>query len=298
MLKIENLNKSFGEKQVLFDINLTAKDGHIVGLIGKNGSGKTTLFHSILKFVKYQGQILIDGKPFDSNDYNQVGYLPEERSLMPKETVFQQVAFLASLKGMKKSEIKEKLVDWMNTLQVKGAPYDKIKTLSKGNHQKVQLIATLIHQPNFIILDEPFSGLDPVNVDLMKKMILEQKKRGATIIFSDHDMRNVEELCDDVVMINDGHVVLEGSVNEIRESYGLTRLYIRTERSEEEILNLEGVKSVTRFNDGRYRLILEDAKYGRKLFEQLSEGQYLRTFDQEPPTLNEIFKLKVDEENE
>lgn len=298
MLRIEKLNKSFGNKQVLFDVNLTANDGHIVGLIGKNGSGKTTLFHSILNFVKYQGKISLDDKPFSSEDYDQIGYLPEERSLMPKETILQQVSFLASLKGMETSDIKKQLPEWMKSLRVKGQLNDKIKSLSKGNQQKVQMIATLIHQPNFIILDEPFSGLDPVNVDLMKQMILEQKRRGATIIFSDHDMRNVEELCDDVVMINDGRVVLNGSVNEIRESFGLTRVYVRTDRSQDELKKLEGVKSVELLNDGRFKLILEDDKYGKAIFEELSNGQYVRTFDQEPPTLNEIFKMKVGESHE
>lgn len=217
---------------------------------------------------------------------------------MPKETILQQVSFLASLKGMETSDIKKQLPEWMKSLRVKGQLNDKIKSLSKGNQQKVQMIATLIHQPNFIILDEPFSGLDPVNVDLMKQMILEQKRRGATIIFSDHDMRNVEELCDDVVMINDGRVVLNGSVNEIRESFGLTRVYVRTDRSQDELKKLEGVKSVELLNDGRYKLILEDDKYGQAIFEELSNGQYVRTFDQEPPTLNEIFKMKVGKNHE
>lgn len=298
MLKVEHLNKSFGSKQVLFDVNFQANDGKIVGLVGKNGSGKTTLFHSILNFVSYQGEILIDGKKFNSQDYNRVGYLPEERSLMPKETIMQQVTFLARLKGMEDSQIKKSLPDWMKWLSVKGSVNDKIKTLSKGNQQKVQMIATLIHEPQLIILDEPFSGLDPVNVELMKQMILEQKRRGATIIFSDHDMRNVEELCDDVVMINDGHIVLNGTVNDIRNNFGLTRLYVRTDKDEKQLESLAGVKSVTRLNDGRYKLILEDAKYGREIFEKLSDGQYMQTFDQEPPTLNEIFRMKAGENHE
>ena len=293
MLEIRNLNKSCANKQVLFNINLIANNGRILGLLGKNGSGKTTLFHSILKFVSYQGQILIDGKPFGAQDYNQVGYLPEERSLMPKETVLNQVQFLASLKGMQTSEIKKQLPEWMSRLGVRGYINDKIKSLSKGNQQKIQMIATLIHQPKLIILDEPFSGLDPVNVDLMKQVILEEKRQGATIIFSDHNMRNVEELCDDVVMINDGHIVLNGHVNEIRASWGLNRIYVRTDWSKDELLALDGVQSVELLNDGKYKLILEDAKYGHEIFDKLSNGQYLQTFDQEPPTLNEIFKLKA-----
>ncbi len=298
MLQVENLNKSFGSKQVLFDINFQADNGKILGLIGKNGSGKTTLFHSILKFVKYQGKIIIDGQPFSSRDYNSVGYLPEERSLMPKLTVLEQVSFLASLKGMKKDEVKSDLQDWMQKLEVKGQITDKIKSLSKGNQQKIQLIATLIHQPNLIILDEPFSGLDPVNVEIIKEVILQEKKRGATILFSDHDMSNVEELCDDVVMINNGHIVLSGAVNDVRNNFGLTRLFIRTDLNLDNVKNLPGVEDAILQNNGIYKLWLTDASYGEEIFNTLSHGKYLQTFDQEPPTLDEIFKMKAGEENE
>lgn len=298
MLQVENLNKSFGSKQVLFDINFKADNGKILGLIGKNGSGKTTLFHSILKFVKYQGTITIDGHSFSSRDYNSVGYLPEERSLMPKLTVLEQVSFLASLKGMKKDEVKHDLQDWMQKLEVKGQITDKIKSLSKGNQQKIQLIATLIHQPNLIILDEPFSGLDPVNVEIIKEVILQEKKRGATILFSDHDMSNVEELCDDVVMINNGHIVLNGAVNDVRNNFGLTRLFIRTNLNLDNVKNLPGVENAILQNNGIYKLWLTNASYGKEIFNTLSHGKYLQTFDQEPPTLDEIFKMKAGEENE
>ncbi|MFR4953457.1 MAG: ABC transporter ATP-binding protein [Lactobacillus paragasseri] len=298
MLQVKNLNKSFGSKQVLFDINFKADNGKILGLIGKNGSGKTTLFHSILKFVKYQGKITIDNHSFSSRDYNSVGYLPEERSLMPKLTVLDQVSFLASLKGMKKDTVKHDLQDWMQKLEVKGKTTDKIKSLSKGNQQKIQLIATLIHQPNLIILDEPFSGLDPVNVEIIKNVILQEKRRGATIIFSDHDMSNVEELCDDVVMINNGHLVLNGMVNEVRNNFGLTRLFIRTDLGLAEVKKLPGVENVILQNNGIYKLWLAAANYGQEIFKILSHGEYLQTFDQEPPTLDEIFKLKAGENNE
>ncbi len=298
MLQVENLNKSFGSKQVLFDINFKADNGKILGLIGKNGSGKTTLFHSILKFVKYQGTITIDGHSFSSRDYNSVGYLPEERSLMPKLTVLEQVSFLASLKGMKKDEVKHDLQDWMQKLEVKGQITDKIKSLSKGNQQKIQLIATLIHQPNLIILDEPFSGLDPVNVEIIKEVILQEKKRGATILFSDHDMSNVEELCDDVVMINNGHIVLNGAVNDVRNNFGLTRLFIRTDLNLDNVKNLPGVENAILQNNGIYKLWLTNASYGEEIFNMLSHGKYLQTFDQEPPTLDEIFKMKAGEDNE
>ena len=232
------------------------------------------------------------------DSYNSVGYLPEERSLMPKLTVLDQVSFLASLKGMKKDTVKHDLQDWMQKLEVKGKTTDKIKSLSKGNQQKIQLIATLIHQPNLIILDEPFSGLDPVNVEIIKNVILQEKRRGATIIFSDHDMSNVEELCDDVVMINNGHLVLNGTVNEVRNNFGLTRLFIRADLGLDEVKKLPGVENAILQNNGIYKLWLAAANYGQEIFKILSHGEYLQTFDQEPPTLDEIFKLKAGENNE
>ncbi|WP_304676330.1 ABC transporter ATP-binding protein, partial [uncultured Lactobacillus sp.] len=213
-------------------------------------------------------------------------------------TVLEQVSFLASLKGMKKDKVKHDLQDWMQKLEVKGQITDKIKSLSKGNQQKIQLIATLIHQPNLIILDEPFSGLDPVNVEIIKEVILQEKKRGATILFSDHDMSNVEELCDDVVMINNGHIVLSGAVNDVRNNFGLTRLFIRTDLNLDNVKNLPGVEDAILQNNGIYKLWLTDASYGEEIFDRLSHGKYLQTFDQEPPTLDEIFKMKAGEENE
>ncbi|KRL19734.1 ABC transporter ATP-binding protein [Lactobacillus gallinarum] len=293
MLTIDHLNKSFGANQVLFDVSFSVQNGRILGLVGKNGAGKSTIFHSILNFVDYTGTISIDGKKLNAKDYDQVGYLPEERSLMPKLTVADQVSFLASLKGMSAKKAKAELPDWLSRLGVKGLPTDKIKSMSKGNQQKVQMIATLIHQPKLIILDEPFSGLDPVNVDLMKQLILEEKRNGATIIFSDHDMRNVEELCDDVVMINDGRVVLNGPVNEIKNSFGLTRIFVRTDKSLSDLRELPGVTDAIAQNNGSKLLILEDEKYGKAIFDELSAGQYIQTFDQEPPTLDEIFRMKA-----
>lgn len=218
-LVIDQVKKSYRTKEVLKGISFDCKPGQITGLIGKNGSGKTTLFHSILHFLDYEGKITLNGQFFSSADYNIVGYLPEERSLMPKLTVLEQVRYLASLKGMSNSDIKAALPAWMEKLQVVGKMSDKIKSLSKGNQQKIQMIATMIHQPQILILDEPFSGLDPVNVDLMKDIILDQAKRGATVIFSDHNMDNVERLCDKVVMINHGQLVLNGTIQEIRDSY-------------------------------------------------------------------------------
>ncbi|HEW8270182.1 TPA: ABC transporter ATP-binding protein [Streptococcus pneumoniae] len=279
MLEVRSLEKSFGSKQVLFGIDFQARPGRILGLVGKNGAGKTTIFHSILKFLEYQGEIGLDGQDIRQETYARIGYLPEERSLMPKLTVLEQVRYLATLKGMDAKEVKGKLTD-------------KIKSLSKGNQQKIQLIITLIHEPDLIILDEPFSGLDPVNTELLKQVIFQEKERGATIIFSDHVMTNVEELCDDILMIRDGRVVLHGPVQDVRNQYGKTRLFVSSERSKEELENLPHVKQVSLTKQGSWKLILEDESAGRELFPILTQGQYIATFDQQAPTIDEIFKLE------
>ena len=292
MLEIRNLEKSFGNKQVLFGVDLTAQQGHILGLVGKNGAGKTTIFHSILDFLDYSGEIRLGGKAITQETYKEIGYLPEERSLMPKLTIFEQVRYLAALKGMSTAEVKEKLPTWMEKLQVKGKLTDKIKSLSKGNQQKVQLIITLIHEPKLIILDEPFSGLDPVNTEVLKQVIFEEKERGATIIFSDHVMTNVEELCDDILMIRDGSVVLSGPVQEVRNSYGKTRLFVSNDFSKEELEALPHVTKVSMTKPGTWKLILGEASAGPELFDRLTNGHYRASFDHQAPTIDEIFKLE------
>ena len=291
-LVIDQVKKSYRTKEVLKGISFDCKPGQITGLIGKNGSG--TLFHSILHFLDYEGKITLNGQFFSSADYNIVGYLPEERSLMPKLTVLEQVRYLASLKGMSNSDIKAALPAWMEKLQVVGKMSDKIKSLSKGNQQKIQMIATMIHQPQILILDEPFSGLDPVNVDLMKDIILDQAKRGATVIFSDHNMDNVERLCDKVVMINHGQLVLNGTIQEIRDSYPKEYLYLKKAGlNREQVASLPGCESFVQRHDGVWAIKLTDEKYGPEIFDLLSHGEYIQTFSQEAPTLDQIFKMEA-----
>ncbi|HFU4012635.1 TPA: ABC transporter ATP-binding protein [Streptococcus suis] len=292
MLEVHHLCKSYGSKEVLKDISFTIPSGTICGLVGKNGAGKTTFFHSLLGFVSYEGEIVLDQQAVTPDLFQKIGYLPEERSLMPKLTVFEQVRYLASLKGLSKKEVAEKLPIWMEKLEVKGKVTDKIKSLSKGNQQKVQLIVTLIHEPSLIILDEPFSGLDPVNTALLKRVILEEKERGATIIFSDHVMTNVEELCDQLLMIQDGQLVLNGGIQDIRRQFGRTRLFVSSDIPREQLEDLPHVLSVQMTNHDKWRLVLDDETAGPELFQLISGGRYLATFDQQAPTIDEIFKIK------
>lgn len=298
MLKIKDIHKNFGDLKALDDVSFDVDDGHILGLIGQNGAGKSTTFHSILNFLHYQGTITWNDQPITEDIFNQIGYLPEERSLMPKLTVEQQIVYLARLKGKTAKEIRPQIDIWLQKFAVKGTKKDKIKDLSKGNQQKVQLICTLIHHPKLIILDEPFSGLDPVNSDLLKKAIFEAKDQGAAIIFSSHDMENVEELCDSLVMLRNGQVVLKGTVRQVRQEFGRTRIFVTTDWTKEQLEQLPHVVKVEPQEEKRFVLRLDDETAGKEIFDELTHGQYIEEFNQQPPTLNEIFRLKAGAKDE
>jgi ABC-2 type transport system ATP-binding protein len=298
MLKIKDIRKNFGDLKALDDVSFDVDDGHILGLIGQNGAGKSTTFHSILNFLHYQGTITWNDQPITEDVFNQIGYLPEERSLMPKLTVEQQIIYLARLKGKTAKEIRPQIEVWLQKFAVKGTKKDKIKDLSKGNQQKVQLICTLIHHPKLIILDEPFSGLDPVNSDLLKKAIFEAKDQGAAIIFSSHDMENVEELCDSLVMLRNGQVVLKGTVRQVRQKFGRTRIFVTTDWTKEQLEQLPHVVKVEPQEEKRFVLRLDDETAGKEIFNELTHGQYIEEFSQQPPTLNEIFRLKAGAKDE
>lgn len=298
MLKIQNVSKDFGSLKALNNVSFDVADGQILGLIGQNGAGKSTTFHSILNFLNYQGTITWNNQPITEAVFNEIGYLPEERSLMPKLTIEQQIVYLARLKNKSAKEIRPQIDEWLQRFDVKGNKKDKIKDLSKGNQQKVQLICTLIHHPKLIILDEPFSGLDPVNADLLKQAIITAKEQGAAIIFSSHDMENVEEICDGLVMLRNGQVVLEGTVRDVRQSFGKTRILVTTDWTKEQLLALPHVLQVQRHEEKRYVLDLDDETAGPDIFEALTQGKYIEEFSQQPPTLDEIFRLKAGERDE
>lgn len=299
MLEAKHLSKTFGSLTAVNDVSFTIKEGEILGMIGQNGAGKTTTFRLILDFLTSDsGEILWDGRPLTKADYDIIGYLPEERGLYPKVTIEDQLIYFGRLRGKSKKEIKPLIDMWMEKFQVKGKKTDKVKSLSKGNQQKVQLIATLLHEPKLVILDEPFSGLDPVNAGILEEGIKELRQQGACVIFSSHNMNNVEEICDHLLMLRDGSVVLKGTVKEIREQFGRTKLFLETRMSQQELNELPGVKSIRKTNDGVYLLDLEDASYGKDIFDIVTKDGFIPTFSQQPPTLEEIFKLKAGEPRE
>jgi ABC-2 type transport system ATP-binding protein len=299
MLEVKNLRKTFGNFVAVDDLSFDIKDGEILGLIGQNGAGKTTTFRLILNFLNQdEGTVLWDGHPITSNDYNIIGYLPEERGLYPKETIERQLSFFGQMRGKSKQEIDGQIDYWMEKFQVKGKRKDKVKSLSKGNQQKVQLISTLIHEPKLVILDEPFSGLDPVNADLLKEAVTELRSKGVCVIFSDHNMDNVEKMVDKMLMMKDGKNILSGTVSEVRHSFGRTRLFIEAPVEAADLREIQGVNEVITKRDGSFELHLANEATGRLVFEKVAQNGYIPMFNQQPPTLEEIFKMKAGDVNE
>lgn len=298
MLEVKNLRKTFGDMAAVDDISFTIKKGEIMGLIGQNGAGKTTTFRLILDLLTAdKGEVLWEGKKLTKKSFDQIGYLPEERGLYPKVSIENQILYFAQLRGKKKSEIKPLIDDWMERFDVKGKKTDKVKTLSKGNQQKIQLICTLIHKPQLIILDEPFSGLDPVNAELLEEGIRQARLDGASIIFSSHNMNNIEELCDSLIMLRNGEQVLKGSVREIREKFGRTKLFLESDLTQEELLTFPGVTNVKESKEGIQVVQLEQTENGKAIFDAATKNGYIPTFSQQPPTLEEIFKQMAGENN-
>ncbi|MCC5890046.1 MAG: ABC transporter ATP-binding protein [Alkalibacterium sp.] len=299
MLEVKELHKSFGSLKAVEDISFTIQPGEIMGLIGQNGAGKTTTFRIILDLLTAdQGEVLWNGQRITKKVFNKIGYLPEERGLYPKVSIEDQILYFAQLRGKKKQDVKPLIDDWLEKFEVKGKKADKVKTLSKGNQQKVQLICTLIHEPELIILDEPFSGLDPVNAEILENGIREAQANGAAIIFSSHNMNNVEELCDSLIMLKDGKQVLNGTLNEVRQQFGRTKLFLESDMTPEELMAIEGVRKVQKTRDGLDIVYLTDPEAGRIIFAEATKNGYIPTFSQQPPTLEEIFKRTAGVNNE
>lgn len=294
MIEIKNLSKNFGDLKALDNVSFDVKKGELFGVIGQNGAGKSTLFRSMMNFYDhFDGQILYEGEKMSKVPLEKIGFLPEERSLSPKKTIREEVKFFARLNQMRNLDEKT-LQAYFDRFEIKGSLDDKIKSLSKGNQQKVQLLASLIYKPEFLILDEPFSGLDPYNANLLMGIIKEINNQGTTIIFSSHNMENVECLCDRLIMLKNGKIVLKGSPNEIRNSYEKDLVKVRAEENLSEIFPQYDVKK----DANLWTIRLENEADGRGIFDKLVEKLgYLEMFSQEPPSLNEIFARKV-EENE
>jgi ABC-2 type transport system ATP-binding protein len=297
MFEIKDLTKLFGDNVAVDHLNMQINPGAVMGLSGQNGAGKTTTFRMVLDFIApTQGSVTWNGDRISEAIKQRIGFLPEERGLYQKWTVEEQVAYFAELHGMKRADAKAALQDWMRRLDVVGKPSDKLQKLSKGNAQKVQLIATVIFRPDFLILDEPFTGLDPVNTEIMMSEIKRLKANGASIIFSSHNMSGVEVLSDNLTMLRQGKTVLQGETQAIRESFGRTEIYLETEQpvADDQLLAVAGVESVVPAGMGR-RLHLSNPEAGRAVFDLVSSNGYVPVFAQEAPTLDDIFRREVAE---
>ena len=297
-LKIDKVRKSFGDKIAVDNLNMVVKPGEVMGLIGQNGAGKTTTFRMILNFISAdQGKITWQDGPITQEIKQKIGFLPEERCLYQKMTVEDQILYFAELHGMKRADARIKLQDWMKRLEVVGKPTDKVQTLSKGNAQKIQFIATLIHEPEFLILDEPFTGLDPVNTELLRNEIKRSRDKGAAVIFSNHNMSDVELLSDHLLMLKGGQTILNGTVEAIRASYGRTRIYLESDLPNEELSVITGVESIEKRGSGR-SIKISEAEVGREIFQKVAKDGYVQAFVQSPPSLDEIFRMEAAENNQ
>lgn len=294
-LVIQDVTKRYQKFTAVDQLSFTIPKGEAFGLIGQNGAGKTTTFRMILDLQETtEGSISWDGQPMNSVNRDLLGYLPEERGIFPTMPVEEQLYFFGELRGKKRKELKEIVEYWLHRFDLVEKRKDKAETLSKGNQQKVQLIASFIHQPAFLILDEPFSGLDPVNKDLLKDAIIHLKEQGTTILFSSHQMDHVEELCDNLCLLKRGKSLFSGSLLDLKKSYGKIKLAVRSSHSMEELSTLPGVASAVQKKD-HVLLTLKDESYAQSIFDHVSAGQYIERFSLDYLTLDEIFKDKVGE---
>ena len=302
LIQCTNVCKSFGEKIALDHVSVDIPKGKIFGLLGPNGAGKTTLIRIINRItIPNEGSILFDGRPITQEDVEKIGYLPEERGLYRKMKVGEQAMYFAQLKGMSAREAAAELKKWFVRFGIESWWNKKVEELSKGMAQKVQFITTVVHKPSLLILDEPFSGFDPVNAQIIREEILRLKEEGATIILSTHNMESVEELCDNIALINKSHVVITGGVDEIRHKYGNNNVELVYTGSAA-LQSVEGVFSVLSDNDesGRHTAVLEIADGGTSnavLAEILKQDLAVNSFKELVPRMNDIFiKLVTEEE--
>lgn len=291
---VENLHKSFGEKQVLKDVSFSTESGKAFGLLGRNGAGKTTTIRIIMDvFPADSGKVLLNGEPMVREKVN-VGYLPEERGLYPKVNILEQLVYLGRLRGMTAHDAKENSMKWLRRLSMDEYANKKLDTLSKGNQQKIQLTAALVSDPDFVILDEPFSGLDPVNAMLLKDVVRELIDSGKIVLFSSHQMNYVEEFCDSIAILHHGEIVLSGSIRELRHAKGRNNWLIQTEETEKALRfcreSLSGlVKNVRAVKEGAAVELVQEGRESELLSAVASSGLTVDGVQLMTPTLNDIF---------
>ncbi len=287
ILELKNIEKSFGEKKVLTGVSFKAEGGKAFGLLGRNGAGKTTSIRILMDvFPANSGEVLIDGQPIDYNKIG-IGYLPEERGLYPKKVIIDQLTYFAELKGMSRKAAVQSIDYWLERLGMTEYRNKKLETLSKGNQQKIQLITALAHNPDVVILDEPFSGLDPVNAMLLKDVVKEQITKGKIVLFSSHQMSYIEEFCDSIAILNNGVVALHGDLHDIKRDYPRDHLVVKTETPDAIIADFGA--SCTVMDNGDLMIRLGSPSEKKTIMTRLVENydiDEVRVFE---PSLNDIF---------
>lgn len=302
-LEVRHLHKSFDTKEVLHGISFSAKSGSALGLLGRNGAGKTTTIRILMDVFKAtEGEILLDGKPFKPSEH-QIGYLPEERGLYPKKKINDQIIYLAMLRGISKKDAKANMKKWLKRLGVEEYENKKLETLSKGNQQKIQLAQTLVCNPEIIILDEPFSGLDPVNSQILKDVIKELIAENKIVIFSSHQMSYVEEFCEEIAIVKEGNIVLSGNLKEIKKAFGKNRLILSANNhSLEELKEIceSSFNSLVNVSEIKKEFIVLEligsATKNDLLNSILASDIDIEKFGEYEPTLTDIFVLKAGDE--
>lgn len=292
-LKIENVNKSYGTKKVVDNISFKMDKPGVFGLLGTNGAGKTTTIRMILGILKKDsGEISWNGKEVERKHVN-FGYLPEERGIYPKTKIFDQMMYFAKLKGMKKEDADKAINYWMKRLEVEEYMFMTAEKLSKGNQQKIQFITAILHDPELIVLDEPFSGLDPVNTELLKDVIMELVSKNKYIIMSSHQMSSIEEFCTEVVIIDKGKTVLKGNLKEIRNGYKANKIELSTTENVDKFIEDLKLNIISNKNND-YEIEINEEEQGFKLIKNLiGNNMNVIKFEMKKPSLNDIFIEKV-----
>ena len=287
ILEFKNIHKSFGDKKVLKDVSFTAESGKAFGLLGRNGAGKTTSIRILMNvFPADSGQVLLDGKPIDYKKVG-LGYLPEERGLYPKKQIMDQLVYFAELKGMGRRAAADSVDRWLERLGMREYRTKRLDTLSKGNQQKIQLITALAHDPDIVILDEPFSGLDPVNAMLLKDVVKEQIAKGKIVLFSSHQMSYIEEFCDSIAVIHEGKVALSGDLRDIKRNYVRDRLVVRA--ADPQPIRADFGAACTEGGDGALILQMRDPAEKQTVMKRLVEQYDIDGVKVFEPSLNDIF---------
>lgn len=293
LLKVENVTKYYDKFLAVDNLSFEVNDGEIFGLLGINGAGKTTTFRMITGLLeKTEGKITLDDKIIDYNETDKIGFLTEERSLLLKLTVEEQANLYGHLKGLDDKTINERLDYYLDKFEIPQYKNKKIKELSKGNQQKVQFIMCILHEPKLLILDEPFSGLDPINIEIFKSVILELKKKGTIIIFSSHRMDHVEYFCEKLLILVNGKTVLSGNLKQIKKDFRRKNIKVIGEIDKDKVKEIKGVIDVKK-DASEYTITIEDDSYIKDIFKYITKCENITKFVVEEPTLNEIFIEKV-----